>query len=189
MNYLNELKEYAKEHYVPIARLDVVEYLDTLIKKNKYQTFLEIGTAIAYTSIYLALQNKISIVTVERDLQMFKTAKDFINKYQALNILQIYEAASYFYPENKYDLIFIDANKSHNLLYLQRYLKCLTSQGTIVIDNINLNDLLGDVPIKKKQKYEMINQTLIENIQKIPNIEYQIKREIGDGIAIIKQSF
>ena len=67
MKTIEELEQFAKDNYVPIARKDVVRFLQNLIKENGYTNVLEIGTAIGYTSISLALVSQnIRITTVEK---------------------------------------------------------------------------------------------------------------------------
>ena len=69
MNNLEEIEKYAKENYVPIARKQTIDFILSLIKEKNFSSFLEIGTAIGYTSINVALLNKnINIVTIEHDL-------------------------------------------------------------------------------------------------------------------------
>ena len=63
MKTFEELEKYAKENYIPIARKAVVEYIVNTIKENNYKSILEIGTAIAYTSIHIAQIPNIFLTT------------------------------------------------------------------------------------------------------------------------------
>ena len=79
MRTIEELEIFAKENYVPIARRDLVAFLTNLIKEHKYKNILEIGTAIGYTSIYLALISKdIKITTVEKIDKMLKNRNNYV---------------------------------------------------------------------------------------------------------------
>ena len=77
-----ELEDYAKEQHVPIIMKDsllvILEIMD-LIKPKK---ILEIGTAIAYSSICMAYYTKATIDTIERDDQMYKLACQNIAKFK-----------------------------------------------------------------------------------------------------------
>ncbi len=49
-----EMEEFARENKVPILSSDSAAFLEQLIKINKPKRVLEIGTAIAYSSIRIA---------------------------------------------------------------------------------------------------------------------------------------
>ena len=129
MKTIEELEIFAKDNYVPIARRDVVAFLSKLIKDNNYKSILEIGTAIGYTSISLALVSKdIRITTVEKNIEMFKIAnQNFLDFNVNKQIRNIHEDAVLFYPDKKYDLIFIDASKKRNKYFFERFSKSLLS--------------------------------------------------------------
>ena len=58
VEYLNEIKEikkYALENKVPIMMDDGIDFLTTFIIKNQIKSVLEIGTAIGYSAIMMAL--------------------------------------------------------------------------------------------------------------------------------------
>ena len=66
MNSIEKIEEFAKENYVPIARKETLEYIKKIFKENNYKSFLEIGTAIGYTCINVALIDpSIRILTLE----------------------------------------------------------------------------------------------------------------------------
>ena len=65
---IEKIEEYAKENNVPIMLSDGIEYLCNFILENNVKSILEIGTAIGYSAIRMALVNeKINITTIERD--------------------------------------------------------------------------------------------------------------------------
>ncbi len=189
MKTMEELEKFAKDNYVPIARRDVVLFLTDLISKKDYKNILEIGTAIGYTSISLALISpNIKITTVEKTAEMYKIAnQNFIDFNVNKQIRNIYEDAVLFYPDKKYDLIFIDASKKRNKYFFERFSKSLLPNGTIIIDNMNLEDLWIDANEKKKEKYQKVNEDFIEYLQSLNDFEVDIKYEIGDGIAIVRR--
>lgn len=189
MKTFEELEQFAKENYVPIARKDVVKFLQNLIKENGYTNVLEIGTAIGYTSISLALVSKnIRITTVEKFIEMYKIAnQNFIDFNVSMQIRNIHEDAILFYPDRKYDLIFIDASKKRNKYFFDRFSKSLLENGTIVIDNMNLEDLWVDAAEKKKEKYQKVNEDFIEYLKSLNDFEVQFDFNLGDGIALVRR--
>ena len=65
MKTFEEIEKYAKEKFVPIARKDFVEFFKNLIIENNYHEILEIGSAIGYTTIHLALLENVYVTTIE----------------------------------------------------------------------------------------------------------------------------
>ena len=68
-NELKKIKEYALERHIPIIMDDTLEVIDKVLKENKPNKILEIGTAVGYSAMcfskYLA-ENGI-IDTIERE--------------------------------------------------------------------------------------------------------------------------
>ena len=54
---LRELKEYAKENDVPIMQDEGIDFLTTFVIKHQITNVLEIGTAIGFSAISMALAN------------------------------------------------------------------------------------------------------------------------------------
>jgi predicted O-methyltransferase YrrM len=52
------MEKYALENNVPIMMKDGIEYLCNLIKENNIKSILEVGSAIGYSSIKMALIDK-----------------------------------------------------------------------------------------------------------------------------------
>ena len=189
MKTIEELEIFAKDNYVPIARRDVVAFLSKLIKDNNYKSILEIGTAIGYTSISLALVSKdIRITTVEKNIEMFKIAnQNFLDFNVNKQIRNIHEDAILYYPDKKYDLIFIDASKKWNKYFFERFSKSLLPKGTIIVDNMTLEDLWVDAVQKKKDKYQKVNEDFIEYLHSLEDYDVDVRYEVGHGIAIVRR--
>ena len=74
---LEKIEEYAKENRVPIMQRDGIEYLCDYIQKNQIRNILEIGTAIGYSAIKMALVNeRIHITSIERNEERYQKAKE-----------------------------------------------------------------------------------------------------------------
>lgn len=118
---ISDLEDYAKTNHVPIMMNDGIEFLTDYIKKNNIKNILEIGSAIAYSSIKMALVNSdIKVTTIERDDTMYNKAKENIEAFnldKQINI--IYSDALDIELTDKYDLIFIDAAKAQYIKFLK----------------------------------------------------------------------
>ena len=104
-----EMEEYAKEHNVPIMERDGLRFLVKYIKKNKVKKILEVGTAIGYSAINMALSDKdIEVTTIEKDEKRYIEAIKNIKKCGLeKQITLVLADAKSVNLEEKYDLIFI----------------------------------------------------------------------------------
>lgn len=52
--FILEMEEYAHHHHIPILDWHAIEFMEKLVHLNKPERVLEIGTAIAYSTIRIA---------------------------------------------------------------------------------------------------------------------------------------
>ena len=186
---IKDIEIYAKENYVPIARKQTIEFILNLMKERKYTRFLEIGTAIGYTSINVALLNKnINVVTIEHDSKRAEIAKkNFIEFGVNEQINMIEDDAVTITINDKFDLIFIDASKKRNDYFLDKFSPNLNEGGMISIDNMKLEDFWVNAKKEKKEKFHKMNEEFKKNLLNRKEFDVQILEDIGDGIALIKK--
>ncbi len=189
MNNIEEIKKYALENRVPILQDAGLSFLLETIKKYKVKTVLEIGTAIAYTSINLALNN-VLVTTIERDETMYQKAKENVaNLGLSDKINLIYGDALEVSKDIKgiYDLIFIDAAKAQYEKFFNLYLPYLSEDGIIVCDNLDFHGLVD------KEDLSNYSRSLRSLIKKIRNFKSFLSSNeqfettfynVGDGMSI-----
>ena len=163
--YLKEMEVFAKNNNVPIVRKQTLSVILDLVKKkveekeeNKREIrILELGTAIAYSSINMVnIDNNIIIDTIEKSKKMYDIAKDNIKKLDICesnikNRINMYLGDAFKLLQentedetgkkvnicnNKYDIVFIDANKSKYLDYFNICKNLLNDNGIIILDNV-----------------------------------------------------
>ncbi len=189
---INEIRTYAKEEKVPIMMDDGLKFLIEYIAKNKIQSVLEIGTAIGYSAIMMALSNpSLTITTIERDEKRYLEALKNIKKLNLEDrITLIFNDALDVNLSEKYDLIFIDAAKAQSIKFFEKFEKNLNPSGTIITDNLKFHGLVD----KDEEEIESRNlRTLVRKIKEYisflkGNINYKTDfYELGDGISISKR--
>lgn len=189
---INEIRTYAKEEKVPIMMDDGLKFLIEYIAKNKIQSVLEIGTAIGYSSIMMALSNpSLTITTIERDEKRYLEALKNIKKLNLEDrITLIFNDALDVSLSEKYDLIFIDAAKAQSIKFFEKFEKNLNTAGTIITDNLKFHGLVD------KDEEEIESRNLRALVRKIKeyisflkgNINYKTDfYELGDGISVSKR--
>ena len=186
---INEIRTYAKENNVPIMLDDGIEYLTNYIIKNNVNSVLEIGTAIGYSAIMMALANpSLSVTTIERDEKRYLEALKNIKKLNLENrITLIFNDALDVNITGKFDLIFIDAAKAQNIKFFEKYDKNLRVGGTIVTDNLNFHGMVekDEKEIESRNVRGIVRKTKAYINYLKENTEYETKfYSIGDGISI-----
>ena len=181
-----EIEEYAKKHFVPIARKDFVEYFKNLIIENNYKDILEIGSAIGYTTVNLALLENVYVTTIEYNTERYNLCVENINDFNVQDkVIAIHDDALEVFISSKFDVIFIDAAKAKNIKFFEKYKVNLKENGLIIIDNIDLKDFKKNVSPKKARFYEGKINELKDYLASLSDFEVSYE-DIGDGIAILK---
>lgn len=188
---LEEIKNKAIIDKVPIMQDDGIEFLINYIKSNDVKKILEIGTAVGYSSIKMALiNNNITVTTIERDEERYNLAIENITKMNLEKRIKCIKADALEIELNeKYDLIFIDAAKSQNIKFFEKYKKSLNKNGTIVVDNIYFHGVIYEDDNKLSRNVRGIKRKILEFIDYI-NSQKEYKNKIyskGDGIMVIKE--
>lgn len=186
-----EIKEYAHEEEIPIMQDAGIDFLTTFIIKNKTKTVLEIGTAIGYSAIMMALSSPtISIVSIERDEERYLEALKNIKKLGLEDrITLIFKDALDVRLNDKFDLIFIDAAKGKNIQFFERFKDNLEDDGYIITDNINFHGFLAkDESEIKSRNLRGLVRKIKEYIQylKTSNEYHTEFYEVGDGLSVTK---
>jgi predicted O-methyltransferase YrrM len=138
---ISEMEEYAKANNVPILSWDSAELLEILINSYSPKRVLEIGTAIAYSSIRIArnLKKKGVVHTIEKSEDNINVAKAFIEKaglQDKINIIQGDALNVMLQLDKKYDFIFLDADKQDYKRLFDYCLILLKSGGILFVDNL-----------------------------------------------------
>lgn len=189
---LSLIEEYAKENYVPIMLKDGIEYLCNYIKDNNIKNILEVGSAIGYSAIKMALVSEdITITTIEKDENRYNMAVDNIRKFnldKRINI--ILGDAKEVELADKYDLIFIDASKGNNIYFFEKFADNLAQDGVIITDNLSFHGRVEDASlITSKNQLGIVKKikTFIEYLDN--NKEFTTTYvSVGDRIAISKKN-
>ena len=189
---IREIKAYALENNVPIMLDDGIDFLINYIVKNNKKNILEVGTAIGYSAIMMALSSPdIKITTIERDKERYLEAIKNVKKFNLEDrITLIFNDALEVKLKEKFDLIFIDAAKSKNEEIFKHFEPNLDTNGVVVTDNINFHGYV------KQELSEIESRNIRGLVRKIKNyinfLENNVKYkttfyELGDGIAITEK--
>lgn len=185
---IQEMEKYADEKNVPIMQKKSMRFLCKFIEKNNIKSILEIGTAIGYSAINMALVNDdVNIVSIERDQDKYIEAIKNIKKCNLeKRITLILGDALNIDLKDKYDLIFIDAAKGQYLNFFNKYKDNLIDDGFIVSDNIDFHGYVENIDNIKSKNLRQLVTKLKKYIDFLnTNEEFNTKfYKVGDGLAI-----
>ena len=184
---IEALKTYAKAHHIPIITDDGLLFIQDVIKTHEIKDVLEIGTAIGYSAIAMALFGA-KVDTIERNTDMQMLAKSNIAKHQLNHKVHLIcaDAITCDLPLKMYDMIFIDAAKAQYQLFFDKFSSCLKPEGIIVCDNLDFHHL----------DPATVNRNTRQLIRKIDHFKTYLKTHplfetkylnIGDGMSISKR--
>ncbi|MBQ4496925.1 MAG: O-methyltransferase [Spirochaetaceae bacterium] len=191
MEEISEIKEYAKEHAVPIMMDDSIDFICKYIEEHNVQSVLELGTAIGYSAMRFAkLRDDIFVSTIEIDIERYQQAVRNIHDNNLMDRITVFlgNALSYTFKE-KFDLIFIDAAKSQYINYFEKFKNNLTENGVIISDNLFFHGMVNDISLT--HNYSTIK--LIRKLRKYidflkTNQEFEtIFYSLGDGISVSRR--
>lgn len=195
-NLLQEIKDYAKENFIPIVREDTAKRLAVVCRDYNPNKILEIGTAIGYSGIIMLKSCSAHLFTIEKEGERASLAEENFKRYNFLDrITQFVDDAQIVIEKmcnsgEKFDLIFLDGPKGQYVKYYLYLKKLLAKGGVLFCDNINLLGYVkqeGKIPHKHRSMVNNLRK-FIEILQNDSDFETEFY-DIDDGYSISKKVF
>lgn len=196
---LGELRAKAEADDVPIILKETEDYLNSLLTMVQPKRILEIGTAVGYSAAYFAMKTGAAVVTVEKSESVHAVAMQNVEKLGLFSsettpgkirllvgdgeeqVLRLLEEG-----EEAFDLIFIDAAKSHYKRFLDAAMK-LSHPGTVIVaDNVLFQAKTVSDEYDPVGKHKTNIRRLREFIQYVydhPKLETSLVA-CGDGLTV-----
>jgi len=202
--YVNSLYEYpklsdfrkdAEEKGVPIITKEVEAFLKVQLEIIKPKKILEIGCAVGYSAVFFSSVTDAVVYTIEKDEKTYDIARENIEKFgfsnkihvllgdgeEAINMLSAGEIKDF-------DMVFIDAAKSHYKRFFDAALPLCTENVVIIGDNVLFQGKVASDEYDIGGKHKT-------NIRKLREFNEYITHDdrftsvvlaIGDGVSITK---
>ena len=167
-------------------------FLHLIIKISKINKILEIGTftGLSTLSMALALPKEGKVITLDKNKETNKIAVNFFKKAKQQNKIKtiikpaIKSLNNLNKQREKFDLIFIDADKENYKNYYDQSINLIQKNGLIIIDNVLWHGEVADknnikkltVTIREFNSY-VYNDTRTETLI-IP---------VGDGLSVCRK--
>lgn len=189
---IKAIKREALEDNIPIMQDDTIDFITDYIADKRIKKVLEIGTAVGYSAIMMALSSPlVTVVTIEKDKDRYIKALKNVKKMGLEDrIILIYNDALEVKLKEKFDLIIIDAAKSKNKEFFSHFESNLDTNGSIITDNLSFHGFvkkdLKDITSKNVRGLVKKIRAYIEFLN--DNIKYKTKfYELGDGISVTER--
>ena len=185
INYNNSLGDIKRMQVDPSQ----CYFLHLIIKISNIKNVLEIGTftGLSALSISLALPNDGKLIALDKNKETNKVAINFFKKANQdhkieTKIKPALESLDEL-KNNKFDMVFIDADKMNYKEYYERSLKLIDKGGLIIIDNVLWH---GEVVDENNEDKFTVNirefNSYVSNDKRVE----QIIVPLGDGMTVCR---
>ena len=167
-------------------------FLHLLIKLSKIKKILEIGTftGLSTLSMSLALPEDGSVLALDKNHETSRVAVNFFKKAAQENKIKIIigpalESLKNFNDKNqKFDLVFIDADKENYKNYFNYSVELVDKDGLIIIDNVLWHGEV--VQVNKQDKLTVSIREFNSYVNEDKRVENLII-PLGDGLTVCRK--
>ena len=161
---------------------DTGKFYNLFLKAIKAKRVLEVGTSVGYSTIWFAdavLENGGKIITIEQNPSKISRAKANFKEAKVENIIENLQgqaiqilkhlSSEIKTEQEKFDFVFLDADKEMNIEYFDLILPIVKIGGIIATDNILY-----------PEKFIPIMEKFVNHIKTKPNIQ-TFTLDLGNG--------
>ena len=165
------------------------QFLHLIIKVSKIKKVLEIGTftGLSTLSMALALPDEGSIIALDKNVETTKVAQSFFKKanqdHKIKTMIKPALETLMTIRNEKFDLVFIDADKMNYKKYYEKSLELLNKSGLIIIDNVLWHGEVADE--KNNDKFTINIREFNKFVSEDKRVE-QIIIPLGDGMTVCR---
>ena len=165
-------------------------FLHLIIKISNIKNVLEIGTftGLSALSISLALPDDGKLIALDKNEKTNEVALKFFKKakqdHKIKTIIKPALESLEDLKNNKFDMIFIDADKMNYKEYYEKSLELLDKNGLIIIDNVLWHGEVADE--NNNEKFTNIIREFNTHVKNDNRVE-QIILPIGDGLTVCRK--
>ena len=188
---LEELREFAEERHVPIILKDTEKLLKVVLKLKEPARVLEIGTAVGYSSCVFADCCGCRVLTIESDEEAAKAARSNIENLGFSDRVEVVtgdarEVLGMLDTSEKFDILFIDAAKSHYREFWDQAMPLLKDESMIICDNVLMKGMTASDEYDERGRHKTSINRMRDFIAYINSLDYAETAvlPVGDGVSI-----
>jgi len=192
---LGQLRTESEEKKVPIILKESETFLNVFLKITAPKRILEIGCAVGYSAMFFTESCGAQVITIEKDHDMAVTAAGNFEKLGYSDRVRVIEADGeegvnqlIEACEEPFDLVFIDAAKSHYKRFLEASLPLCRPGTVIVSDNVLFKARIASDIYDPTGKHKTNIKKMREYVDFISNDKRFDTTVVacGDGLSISK---
>ena len=186
---LAESRREAIRDKVPIIRGETEDLLRILLKMKKPERILEVGTAIGFSSVFMAESSSAKITTIENDPARYRRARENIRMAGMEDRITpvLGDAAVVLKKmEGIWDFIFMDAAKGQYIHFLPDVTGLLADDGILVSDNVLQDGDLFESRYGIRRRNHTIHHRMRDYLYSLTHHDQldTVILECGDGMSI-----
>jgi len=167
-------------------------FLHLIVKISNIKKILEIGTftGLSGLTMSLSLPSDGKLVTLDKNVERNKIASNFFKKAKQENKIKtiigpaLESLSNFKKKEQKFDLVFIDADKENYKNYYNQSLDLIEKNGLIIVDNVLWHGEVADM--KKQEKLTTIIREFNTYVNRDKRTENLII-PVGDGLTVCRK--
>ena len=187
----NAIEKEALADGVPIIRKEMGNLLKVLLLLKQPQKILEVGTAVAYSSILMSenMPQNCRITTIENNEKRIPVAKNNFKRAGKEEVITLLEGDAMDILkelDGTYDFIFMDAAKGQYINFLPELLRLMPAGGLLISDNVLQEGDIVESRYGVTRRNRTIHTRMREYIYTLTHAE-QLETSIvpiGDGITL-----
>ncbi|AET70638.1 putative O-methyltransferase [Desulfosporosinus orientis DSM 765] len=191
---LREIEEQALKETIPIVTPMVGNFLNLLVHMSKAKRILEIGTAIGYSTIWLAHGAKETgghVTTIDMNKDRLARAKENINRAGLSEQVTAIEGDARKVLktlDSEFDFVFVDAAKGEYLEYLNLIYPLIEQRGLLVVDNVLFRGWVvpGSAFAPKYDRMVGGLRRFLEDLSLNPDFSTSVL-PFGDGVSVSRR--
>ncbi len=191
---LREMEEQALKETIPVVTPTVGNFLNLLVHTCKAQAILEIGTAIGYSTIWLARAAERTgghVTTIDLNKDRSARALEYFKRAGLQNRVTALEGdARKILPTmgSMFDFVFIDAAKGEYLEYLSLIYPLIAPAGLLVVDNVLFRGWVVPGSAFAPKYDRMVNglRQFLQDLCRNPDFSTTVL-PFGDGVSVSRR--
>ncbi len=186
-----EIMEYAAERDIPIIKQETAAFLATLVAAKRPGAILELGTAVGYSAIRMAMAYPgCRITTIEKDPDRIREARENFKKAGLEDRITLLEGdisrRIAEMEQGAFDMVFMDAAKGQYGKWLPGALAALACGGLLAADNVLQEGTVALSRFAVKRRERTIHgrmREFLREIKRAPGLQSAVV-PVGDGVAV-----
>lgn len=190
--YIESIRKEAISSQVPIIKRDTESFMKSLLAMKDFKKVLELGTAVAYSTLVIASNTNANISTVEKYEPRIEIAKKNIENSQYKDKIILFSQDvddvldELIERKEKFDFIFMDAAKAQYIKWLPKIKLLLEYKGVLFSDNILQEGSIVESRFAIDRRDRTIHQRLREYLRALTSDKDFTTSiiPVGDGVAL-----